>query len=144
MLVDEASKSLGSPVAESPEEKADDRIVTPAVEAVHGFHDSIVLGGIMELDAYDVRVARKALEPLMSASRGGKPLQKGDRFGEGLVIFVDVNGSKPLPPLLDLCDRLETCLQPDKMVVKSNLLKRLMMKSELWINREARLTNVVH
>merc|ERR1712226_129233 len=49
-------------------------------------------------------------------------------------IFIDISGSRDLPTVARLMDMYENTLRPDVMVVKSQTLKRLLLRSQLWIN----------
>lgn len=61
-------------------------------------------------------------------------LAKGMQPRRFTKVFIDISGSRDLPTVVRLIDILENTLRPDAMVVKSQTLKRLMMKSRLWID----------
>mmetsp|Transcript_29240 Transcript_29240/g.66264 ORF Transcript_29240/g.66264 Transcript_29240/m.66264 type:complete len:242 (-) Transcript_29240:142-867(-) len=56
---------------------------------------------------------------------------KPNRFTK---IFVDISGSRDLATVVRLMDIYENTLRPELMVVKSQALKRLLLRSRLWIN----------
>mmetsp|Transcript_48110 Transcript_48110/g.143636 ORF Transcript_48110/g.143636 Transcript_48110/m.143636 type:complete len:242 (-) Transcript_48110:84-809(-) len=49
-------------------------------------------------------------------------------------VFVDISGSRDLATVVRLMDIFENTLRPELLVVKSQALKRLLLRSRLWIN----------
>uniref|UniRef100_A0A7S0FNK5 Methyltransferase domain-containing protein n=1 Tax=Pyrodinium bahamense TaxID=73915 RepID=A0A7S0FNK5_9DINO len=49
-------------------------------------------------------------------------------------VFVDISGSRDLSTVVRLMDIYENTLRPEILVVKSQALKRLLLRSKLWIN----------
>lgn len=54
-------------------------------------------------------------------------------------VFIDISGSRDIATVVRLMDQFENTLRPDVMVVKSQALKRLLMRSQLWIHHESQL-----
>eukprot|EP00404_Azadinium_spinosum_P037708 CAMPEP_0180639262 /NCGR_PEP_ID=MMETSP1037_2-20121125/44868_1 /TAXON_ID=632150 /ORGANISM="Azadinium spinosum, Strain 3D9" /LENGTH=265 /DNA_ID=CAMNT_0022661053 /DNA_START=142 /DNA_END=940 /DNA_ORIENTATION=- len=54
-----------------------------------------------------------------------------DRFTK---VFIDISGSRDLSTVVRLMDIFENTLRPDMMVVKSQALKRILLRSQLWIH----------
>jgi len=59
---------------------------------------------------------------------------KPNRFTK---VFVDISGSRDLATVVRLMDIYENTLRPDFLVVKSQALKRLLLRARLWINHPA-------
>merc|ERR1712192_116748 len=49
-------------------------------------------------------------------------------------IFVDISGSRDLPTVIRLLDMYENTLRPDIIIVKSQTLKRTLLRSRLWVD----------
>jgi len=49
-------------------------------------------------------------------------------------IFIDISGSRDLPTVIRLIDMYEHSLRPEVIVVKSQTLKRLLLRSRLWVD----------
>jgi len=56
--------------------------------------------------------------------------QKLRRFTK---VFVDISGSRDLSTVVRLLDIYENTIKPDVLVVKSQALKRLLLRSQLWV-----------
>lgn len=54
-------------------------------------------------------------------------------------VFMDISGSRDLSTVVKLIDFLDKLLRPELFVVKSQMLKRLLMRSKLWIHHPARV-----
>jgi len=52
-------------------------------------------------------------------------------------VFIDISGSRDLSTVVRLLDMYENVLRPDQMIVKSQLLKRLLMRGQLWVDHES-------
>jgi len=64
-------------------------------------------------------------------------LQKeiGQRFNK---VFIDISGSRDISTVVRLMEIYDNTLRPDVMIVKSQHLKRRLMKSQNWITHPAR------
>jgi len=49
-------------------------------------------------------------------------------------VFIDISGSRDLPTVVRLIDIYENTLRPDIIIVKSQALKRHLLKSRLWVD----------
>mmetsp|Transcript_131105 Transcript_131105/g.327096 ORF Transcript_131105/g.327096 Transcript_131105/m.327096 type:complete len:257 (+) Transcript_131105:112-882(+) len=49
-------------------------------------------------------------------------------------VFIDISGSRDIATVVRLMDMYENTLKPEVMVVKSQALKRLLLRSQLWIH----------
>jgi len=49
-------------------------------------------------------------------------------------VFIDISGSRDLPTVVRLIDMYENTLRPDMIVVKAQALKRLLLRSRLWVD----------
>jgi hypothetical protein len=49
-------------------------------------------------------------------------------------VFVDISGSRDLPTVVRLIDMYENTLRPETIVVKSQTLKRILLRSRLWVD----------
>lgn len=56
--------------------------------------------------------------------------QEAKRFTK---VFVDISGSRDLSTVVRLLDIYENTLKPEILVVKSQALKRLLLRSQLWV-----------
>mmetsp|Transcript_31732 Transcript_31732/g.62349 ORF Transcript_31732/g.62349 Transcript_31732/m.62349 type:complete len:245 (+) Transcript_31732:57-791(+) len=52
-------------------------------------------------------------------------------------VFVDISGSRELSTVVRLMGVYENALRPDVLIVKSQPLKRLLLRARLWINHPA-------
>lgn len=52
-------------------------------------------------------------------------------------VFIDISGSRDLPTVVRLMDIYENTLRPEILVVKSQALKRLLLRSRCWIHHPA-------
>merc|ERR1711933_11418 len=49
-------------------------------------------------------------------------------------VFIDISGSRDIATVVKLMDIYENTLKPEVMVVKSQALKRLLLRANTWIN----------
>jgi len=49
-------------------------------------------------------------------------------------VFIDISGSRDITTVVRLMDMYDNALKPDVMVVKSQALKRLLLRSQLWVD----------
>mmetsp|Transcript_9762 Transcript_9762/g.21445 ORF Transcript_9762/g.21445 Transcript_9762/m.21445 type:complete len:264 (-) Transcript_9762:791-1582(-) len=49
-------------------------------------------------------------------------------------VFIDISGSRDITTVVRLMDFLDNALKPEVMVVKSQALKRLLLRSQLWVD----------
>jgi len=49
-------------------------------------------------------------------------------------VFIDISGSRDLPTVVRLIDMYENTLRPDTIIVKSQALKRMLLRSRLWVD----------
>merc|ERR1719272_496300 len=49
------------------------------------------------------------------------------------VIFVDISGSRDLATVVKLLDMYESTLKPEIIIVKSQPMKRLLLRGHLWV-----------
>jgi hypothetical protein len=49
-------------------------------------------------------------------------------------VFIDISGSRDLPTVVRLIDMYENTLRPDMIIVKAQALKRLLLRSRLWVD----------
>eukprot|EP00933_Yihiella_yeosuensis_P026355 TRINITY_DN20441_c0_g1_i1.p1 TRINITY_DN20441_c0_g1~~TRINITY_DN20441_c0_g1_i1.p1 ORF type:complete len:319 (+),score=64.95 TRINITY_DN20441_c0_g1_i1:71-958(+) len=52
-------------------------------------------------------------------------------------VFIDISGSRDLSTVVRLIDLVDNTLKPDLQVVKSQLLKKLLVRSKNWIDHPA-------
>lgn len=52
-------------------------------------------------------------------------------------VFIDISGSRDISTVVRLMDIYENTLKPEVLVVKSQALKRLLLRSQLWIHHPA-------
>ncbi|CAE8592850.1 unnamed protein product [Polarella glacialis] len=57
-----------------------------------------------------------------------------ERFSK---VFIDISGSRDLSTVIRLMDIFDNTLKPDVMVVKSQLLKKMLLRSRNWIHHPA-------
>lgn len=54
-------------------------------------------------------------------------------------VFIDISGSRDLATVVRLMDIYENTLRPEILVVKSQALKRMLLRSRLWIHHPVQL-----
>merc|ERR1712226_756507 len=53
-------------------------------------------------------------------------------------VFIDISGSRDLGTVVRLLDMYENTLKPDVLIVKSQTLKHLLLRSRLWVEHPDR------
>lgn len=48
-------------------------------------------------------------------------------------VFIDISGSRDLATVFRMMDLIDKIIRPDAMVVKSQALKKMMLRTRLWI-----------
>lgn len=82
----------------------------------------------VDMSAALIDEARERFPSLEWHAMDARLAQNVSKLARFDVIFIDLNGSRELETLLPLIDSYEAVMRPSLMVVKSNKLKRLILK----------------
>lgn len=52
-------------------------------------------------------------------------------------VFIDISGSRDITTVVRLMSQIENTIRPDMMIVKSQALKRLCLRSQCWVHHDA-------